>query len=176
MIHHWLGTVLLPKATLDRVMTFVQDYGKYAEHFSPTIQRSTLLRHDGDHFDAAMRTRTHKIITVVIDAEYGIDYRTVSPTRIFTKSLSRNMMEVQNAGQPGEKRVPGDEAYGYLWRLYNYCSFEQREDGVYEQCESISLTRDVPFGLGWIVRPFITGLPRETLEFTLGRVRTAVTK
>ena len=38
----------------------------------------------------------------------------------------------------------------------------------------MSLTRDLPFGLGWIVRPFVTGVPRETLEFTLSSVRAGV--
>ena len=29
LIHHWVGTVLLPGATLDRVMAFVKDYPQY---------------------------------------------------------------------------------------------------------------------------------------------------
>ena len=44
----------------------------------------------------------------------------------------------------------------------------------YEQCESVSLTRDVPTGLGWLIKPFITSIPRETMEFTLGKVRAGV--
>jgi hypothetical protein len=42
---------------------------------------------------------------------------------------------------------------------------------VYLQCESISLTRGIPLGLGWIVRPFVTSIPRETLAFTLDTTR-----
>jgi hypothetical protein len=45
---------------------------------------------------------------------------------------------------------------------------------VYVQCESISLTRGIPFGVGWIVRPFVTSIPRETLEFTLETTRKAL--
>ena len=58
-----------------------------------------------------------------------------------------------------------------MWRLHNYCSFEQRADGVYEQCESVSLSRQIPWMVRLIVRPFVTGVPRETLEHTLGTVR-----
>ena len=43
-------------------------------------------------------------------------------------------------------------------------SFEERPEGTLEQCESISLTRQPPFGLGWVVKPFITGIPRETVR------------
>ena len=176
LLHHWLGTILIPGVKLDPVIAYVQEYEKYSERFAPTIQRSRLIARHGDHFDVAMRTRTHKIITVVIDAEYGIDYRPLSPTRMFTKSVSRNVMEVDKAGEPGERRTPAEHGTGYLWRLYNYCWFDERAEGVFEQCESISLTREVPFGLGWLVKPFITGLPRETVQFTLGKVREGVTK
>jgi hypothetical protein len=39
------------------------------------------------------------------------------------------------------------------------------------QCETITLSRGIPFGLGWIVGPFVTSLPRETLAFTLETTR-----
>jgi hypothetical protein len=83
---------------------------------------------------------------------------------------------VEDPGRPGEQRTPADRGRGFLWRLNTYCWFDQRPEGVYEQCESISLTRDVPFGLGWMITPFITSIPRETLEFTLGQVRAGVAK
>ncbi len=123
-----------------------------------------------------MRTWTKKVITVVMDADYVVDYTRVSASRVWTKSVATNIREIQAAGEPGEKAVPGDQAGGYLWRLNNYCSFEERPEGTYEQCESISLTREPPFGLGWMIKPFITGIPRETLEFTLGHVRAGLSK
>ena len=39
------------------------------------------------------------------------------------------------------------------------------------QCESISLTRGIPFGFGLIVKPFVTSIPRETLAFALETTR-----
>jgi hypothetical protein len=42
------------------------------------------------------------------------------------------------------------------------------------QCESISLTRDIPALLSWLIKPFVTGVPRESLEFTLGHTRAAL--
>jgi hypothetical protein len=35
------------------------------------------------------------------------------------------------------------------------------------QIESISLTRSIPTGLGWLIGPFVKSVPRESLEFTL---------
>jgi hypothetical protein len=38
---------------------------------------------------------------------------------------------------------------------------------LYIQVESVSLTRTVPAGLGWVVGLFVESIPRESLEFTL---------
>jgi len=176
MVHHWVGTVLLPQVKLDRVMTFVQDYARYPEEFGPTITRAKILKQTPDHFDVEMRTVSKKVITVVLDADYAVEYRRLGPARVYTKSTTSNIREVDYAGTASEKATPAEKGNGFLWRLNTYCSFEERAEGTYEQCESVSLTRDIPFGLGWLISPFVTGIPRETLEFTLGHVRAGVTR
>jgi hypothetical protein len=45
---------------------------------------------------------------------------------------------------------------------------------VYVQCEAISLTRDIPTGLNWLMEPFIESIPRESLGFTLRSTRAGV--
>jgi hypothetical protein len=90
---------------------------------------------------------------------------------MYTRSVATNVFHVESAGEPDERPIPGDRSSGYLWRLQTYCWFEERAEGTYEQCESISLTRAVPFGFGWALNWLIDEIPRETLEFTLGRVR-----
>jgi hypothetical protein len=171
MIHHWIGTVLLPGATLDRVIPFVQDYAKYPQHFAPMIQRSSIRSRDGDRFVVPMRTSmTRYGVTVVLDADYTIEYRRLDANRVFTRSITTNIHEISDAGKKTETRKPADQGTGFLWRLHTYCSFEARPEGTYEQCESISLTRGLPFLLG-MFRPLITGIPRDTLTFTLGQVQ-----
>ena len=39
--------------------------------------------------------------------------------------------------------------------------------------EALTLTRDIPTGLGWLIEPFITNIPKESLEFTLQALRKA---
>lgn len=174
MIHHWVGTILLPGATMEKVMAFVKDYGNYSKYFAPTIVRSRVISQTDDHFEVAMRTSTRKMITVTIDADYVIDYRPVGADRVYTRSVAKNFFEIKDPGTPHERRTPAEQGQGYLWRLNNYCSFQLRPEGVYEQCESISLSTDIPWFVRFIVTPFVTAVPRETLEFTLGRVRAGV--
>jgi hypothetical protein len=54
------------------------------------------------------------------------------------------------------------------WRM------EQEDGGVYVQSEVVSLTRDIPTGLGWMIGPFVQSIPRESLTFTLAATRRAV--
>jgi hypothetical protein len=172
IIHHWIGTVLIPRSTLLRTKAFVQSYDRYSEYFAPMIQRSRLVSRTGDRFTAALRTWSSNLgVTVVLDGDYTVDYRTIDPQRLFTRSVAANFHEVSSPGTPEERRHPADQREAFLWRLNTYCSFEQRPEGVYEQCESISLTRSIPWMVRFIVKPLVTGIPRETLEATLGVVR-----
>ena len=38
---------------------------------------------------------------------------------------------------------------------------------MFVECLSVSLSRRIPFGLGWLVKPFVSSMPRESLEGTL---------
>ena len=39
------------------------------------------------------------------------------------------------------------------------------------QCESITLTRGIPFFLNMFIRPFVNGIPKDSLTFTLEAAR-----
>ena len=177
LIHHWIGTVLLPGVTVDRARQFVQQYERYPALFTPTIQRARIASRTGDTFNVQMRTWAEKMtVTVVIDADYVIDYRTIDSSRFHSKSIAGKMYLVGAPGAADEKRVPVERTDGWLWRLNTYCSFETVREGTIEQCESVSLTRGIPWAVRWIVKPFVSGIPRETLAFTLGRVRSEIGK
>jgi hypothetical protein len=98
----------------------------------------------------------------------------MSPTRVVSSSFTSNIMEVSGAGTSAERKTAADTIEGYLWRLNTHRWFDARTEGVYEQCESISLTREPPFGVGWLVKPFVTSIPKRPLEATLGAVRNGV--
>ena len=106
-------------------------------------------------------------------ADYVIDYD-VAATRVRTRNIATNLFEVHDAGTLRERRTPVADGRGYVWRVNNYCSFEVVREGIVEQCETISLSRDIPFGFGLILGKFARTVPRETLEFTLGHVRSGL--
>lgn len=174
LVHHWLGAVYVPGATLDAAVRLLQDYDHHASIFGPNVARSSLLLHQGDTFRVFLRFVMKKAITVVVNSEHEAQFMRVSATQARSRIVSTRIAEVANPGTPQERENPVGRDGGYLWRLNSYWRLEQRDGGVYVQCESISLTRGIPYGVGWLVRPFVTSIPRETLTFTLEKTRGAL--
>jgi hypothetical protein len=81
---------------------------------------------------------------------------------------------VEDAGTPKEKILQPDTGYGFLWRLYSYWKFDEKNNGLTVECRAISLTRDIPTGLGWIIEPIVRKLPQESLIHTLEATRKAL--
>jgi hypothetical protein len=98
----------------------------------------------------------------------------VDTKRWYSRSYSTRIQEVDDPGTPEERLLPAGDDHGFLWRLYSYWRFEERDGGVYLECQALSLTRDVPTGLGWLIEPIIRQLPRESLANTLRSTREAI--
>ena len=176
IIHHWIGTIFIPGATLADVLRVVQDYDHQSQVYSPDVEQSRTISRNGDDFHILLRFRRKKVITVVLDTEHDVHYTRLDATHAASRSASTSIREVENAGTPKETALPADSGGGYLWRINAYWKFMERDGGTYVQCETISLTRDIPTGLGWLVGPFVTSIPRESLSFTLDATRKALTK
>lgn len=174
MIHHWIGTVFIPGATLAQTLSLEEDYDHHQEYFRPDVMRSKILRHNGNDFLVLLRLHKKRIITTIFDTEHEVHYAMVSPTRAWSRSRTTRIQQVDEAGQPGEHLKPEGQDDGFLWRMNTYWRFEEKDGGTYVECQSISLTRDIPSGLGWMIGPFVTSIPRESLTFTLATTRAVV--
>jgi hypothetical protein len=122
----------------------------------------------------AVRFKEQRVITIVLDGEYKVETRLTGGARGYSISRSLHFWQVDNPGTAHERRRPEGQDGGFLWRLNSYWSFTRIHGGLQIECEAVSLTRDVPVGLGWLVTPVIADLPREALEFTLRATRNAL--
>lgn len=174
MIHHWVGTIFIPGVSLADVFAVVRDYNRHADYYNPHVMQAKTVEHNGDEFKVHYRLREKKVITVFLDADYTVHHYTLDATRAYSTSVSTRIAQVENPGEPGEHELPPGNGGGYLWRLNSYWRYFAAGGGVYVQCEAVSLTRDIPTGLNWLVGPFIESVPRESLEFTLQSTRAAV--
>jgi hypothetical protein len=174
MVHHWIGTVFIPGATLTQTLAFLQDYDHQQDYFGPDVQRSKILRRSGDDFTIELRLYKKKVISTVLDTVHEIHYTTADATHASSISRSTRIQEVENPGEPSERLEPEGHDDGFLWRMNNYWRFEEKDGGTYVECQSVSLTRDIPTGLGWLIGAYVTSVPRESLTFTLATTRSAI--
>ena len=174
MVHHWVGLVFIPGATLAQVLPIVQDYDHRAELYKPDITASHLISHHGDDFKFFLRLYQKRFTTAVFNTEYAAHWGKVDSTRMYSHSISTKIAEVKDSDHPDGDEWPVGQGRGYLWRLNTYWRFQEKDGGVYLQCEALSLTRDIPWGLGWLLKPLVTKIPKQSLDRALGQTRTVV--
>jgi hypothetical protein len=173
-VHHWIGVAFIPGAGLRETVALLQNYDEHSKIYEPAVQRSNVLARDGDRFRVFLRFYQKKVIAVTVNSEHDARFFRAGDDRVYSQIRSTRIAEVEEPGTPREREKPVGRDGGYLWRLNTYWRFVERDGGTYIQCESITLTRDIPFGFGWLIGPFVTSIPRESLTFTMERTRKAL--
>jgi hypothetical protein len=174
MVHHWVALVFVPGVSMSHVLAVVKDYDHRAELYKPEVIASRLLSRQGDDYKIYLRLYQKKFTTVVFNSDYDVHWGEVSPTEFYSNSISTRIAQVKDSDHPDGPEYPPGQGSGYLWRLNTYWRFAQKDGGVYIQCEALSLTRDIPTGLGWLLKPLVTKIPRDSLNRALGRTRSVV--
>jgi hypothetical protein len=174
MVHHWVGLAFIPGATLAQTLPILKDYDHRAELYKPDVTSSRLISHNGNDYKFFLRLYQKRFTTAVFNTEYTAHWGQVDPTRVYSNSISTRIAEVKDSDHPDGEEWPVGQGRGYLWRLNTYWRFEEKDGGVYMQCEALSLTRDIPYGLGWLIKPLVTKIPKESLNRALGQTRTVV--
>ena len=171
-MHHWAGAVYVPRTTVDAVIKRLQEYAGRESEFYEEVKASKLLERNGDRLRVFMRIeRDASVITATYNTEHAVEYRRLGPTRAASRSVSTKIVEIADAGTAHERETRPGEDHGFLWRLNAYWRFEQSADGVLIECESVSLSRSVPFLVRPLVGPIANRIARESLERTLRSLR-----
>jgi len=174
MIQDWVGTMFLPGATLSQVQSVLRDYAHYKNYYRPKVIESRELAHSGDEYDVLLRMYEKHILTVVLNSTYHIRYEMPDTQHLAVISRSTHIGEVKDPDKSYADEIPQSEDSGFLWRLNSYWHFEAADGGVYARCEAISLSRDVPPGLGWMLKGFLENFPKESMKNTLRGTKAAL--
>ena len=159
LIHDWLGFSFFPGAHLAEVRALMQNYANYKSVYAPDVIDSKLLGQDGDNFRAFLKLQNKQFITLTYDSEYDVSYSAPAADRLEIVSHSTRIKQDGN-----------DQ--GFLWRLNSYWRFVEADGGVYAECRSISLSRAIPFGFGWLHEP-LEKFPRDSIVRTMDATRRA---
>ena len=173
LIHHWYGAIFIPGIKVDPLVRWIQDYDQQYKYFKE-VEKSKLISHNGDTFRIYLRLKRTKVVTVHYNTEHTVVYRDNGPGRVSSRSFTTKIAEIDNAGTPTEKEQAIGNDSGYMWRLNSYWRFREQDGGVIVECESVSLSRQIPFGFGWLIGDYVESIPRESLESALTSLRGGV--
>jgi hypothetical protein len=174
LLHHWRGAAFVPDARAKEILALLRDYNHLSRYYAPEVVSSRTLANHGERASLAMRFKKRQVVTVVLDAEFDAESGLDGNNRGYSFSRSTHIWQIDQPGTSEEHRRAEGADDGFLWRLNSYWNFVERPDGLLMECEAVSLTRDVPAGLGWLIGPVIKTLPRASLEFTLTATKNAL--
>jgi hypothetical protein len=176
LIHDWVGAVFIRGAAIGEALSLMQAYDDHKEYYPPEVIASRLIARNGNDFRVVLRLLKRKVLAVVLDTEHEVHYEQRDEKRWWSWSHSTRILEIQNPGARAERALPPDTGHGFLWRLNSYWTFQELDNGTYVECEAISLTRNVPVSVRWLIDPIVRKLPRESLTQTLRATRAGVVR
>jgi hypothetical protein len=174
LLHHWRGAAFVSGGRASDMLALLRDFDRLSTYYAPEVESSHLISQRAGVATVAIRFRKQVVVPIVLDAEYEVRDGLTGAGTGYSVSRSTHIWEVDNPGTAHERRMIEGDDDGFLWRLNTYWSFVEVSDGLFIECEAISLTRDVPAGLGWLVAPVVQEMPRDSLKFTLTATRNAL--
>jgi hypothetical protein len=159
MIQQWRGAIFLPDVALDALLVELQDPPEQGPHQEDVVALRVMRRRPNG-LDLFIRMTRRKLVSVTYDTEHRVTFRRHGPLRASSRSVATRITEVDASGDRG-----------FLWRLNAYWRYEQIVGGVIVELESLTLSRDVPFGLGSIVEPIVDRVARDSVNRTLEHLR-----
>jgi hypothetical protein len=175
LIHHWIGGVFIPGATITSLSAVVQDYGKYKDFYKPVVVDSKVLgcTDENQRFSMLLQHRV-LFVTAAIQGEYSARGVKVDGRREYNVADAVLVQEIEHYGGREERLLPPGTGNGFIWRLHSIARYEERDGGVYLELEAIALTRNIPASVRWFVNPVVNHLSINSLTTTLQQTRDAV--
>jgi hypothetical protein len=174
LIHHWRGTVFIPRTTLSQALSVSRAYPDYPNIFRPVVA-AKVLSEGGDSLRVQFRMRQSAGgITGTVDMWSDIRYVRVDPTHAYVISMADTIREVKDAGRPNERYLEPGQDRGYLWRGVTFTRFVEADGGVYMEMETIGLSRAFPPLLGWVIEPIARRIGRASVENSMQEFRRGV--
>jgi hypothetical protein len=162
IIHDWVAAVMVRSATVEQVLRVLQSYNDYKRLYASQIADSKVYSHHDNQWRIYLKLHKKEVFTANLATDYDVEYRWLREGRWAMLSHSTRISEMN-----GGVLLPVGTGHGFLWRLNAYWMLDQRSEGVYIECRAISMSRDVPVGLGWALKSLVAKLPQQSLRDTL---------
>jgi hypothetical protein len=175
LIHHWIGAVFIPNATVHTLLAVIDDYDNYKTIYRPGVVESQLIGSNAVDQEFSMVWLSHVLfVNAAMLGRYRTHEFVVDAHRGYTVVDGTCIQQIDGYGHSAQHVLPPDTGAGFVWRIHSISRYEQRDGGVYLETEAIALSRDIPHSLRWMVAPAINRLSINSLKITLGQTREAV--
>lgn len=167
LVNHWRGRVFVPGTDLATVLARVRSAETLRRQ--PDVVRARIVPVGPDHDRVLLGLTRSQVLTAHYDTEHDVRYSRLGPGRVASDSVATSIREVAGAGG----RTPREDR-GFLWALRAWWRYEAVDGGVLIECESVSLSRSVPYVVRPVIGPMVTRFARESMERTLTSLREAL--
>ena len=177
LIHHWIGAVFIPNASLGDVLTVVRDYPRYRDYFPQNVIDSRVieLSDAADRSWLVLRSQSF-FVRSALDGDYESRYVVLDQRRLYSVTQTTRIQEVEGYGSPSPHVLHEGEGTGAIWKMVNVNRYVERDGGVYLEIEAIALSRDIPVAVRWAVEPIVRRMSRSSLSTTLRQTEGAVSR
>jgi hypothetical protein len=177
LIHHWIGAVFIPKIRVDDVLSVTRNYERYSEYFRPVVPDAKPICRtvSEDRFSLLLMNKS-VLRKTALEGEYQTRYFELSTEKSYSICFATRIQEIENYGQPAERKLSDGAGSGYIWRITSLTRLEQRDGGVYVEVEAIVLSRDIPAAFRWFVAPIVRRVSRNSLLISLQQTKDAIAR
>ena len=110
LIHHWIGAMFVANVTIGDALSVARDYERYKEFYGPTVIDSKLIARSGaDYTVSILGLKKVLFETIVLQGEFQSRCSESDATRAYCISYSTRIQEIQQYGQPNERKLPPDQ-------------------------------------------------------------------
>jgi hypothetical protein len=127
-IHHWIGAVFVPGATMESFLAVVDAYDRYSEIYKPVVAESKSLAGEGNNRAFSMIwQRRVLLIDAAIQGWFRAHEGFVDSGRGYSVVDATRIQQIEHYRHPSERLLPPDTGNGFMWRIQSIMRFEQRE-------------------------------------------------
>ena len=175
LVHHWIGAVLVPGASIDDLWAVVHDYDNYKQLYRPAVRASRTLACTETEQEFQMVWQRHVVfVNAAMQGHYQARDVRVDARRGYSVVDATEIRQIEGYGHASQHLLAPDTGSGFVWRIRSLARYEERDGGVLLELEAIALTRDIPASLSWMVTPVVNHLSIDSLTTTLRQTREAV--
>jgi hypothetical protein len=174
LIHHWIGSLFIPGASIENLWAVVHDYDHYTQMYRPAVASSRTLACSETGQEFQMTWQRHVLfVNAAMQGHYQARDVMLDSRRGYSVVDTTEVRQIEDYGHKTQHLLPADTGSGFIWRIRSLARYEERDGGVVLELEALALTRDIPSSLSWLVTPVVNHLSINSLTTTLRQTREA---